>query len=24
VRPTIPATEAFRPLKDGGCTLVSG
>jgi branched-chain amino acid transport system substrate-binding protein len=24
VRATIPATEAFRPLKDGGCSLVSG
>ena len=24
VRATIPATEAFRPLKDGGCPLVSG
>jgi branched-chain amino acid transport system substrate-binding protein len=24
VRATIPAAEAFRPLKDGGCTLVSG
>jgi len=23
-RATIPATEAFRPLKDGGCSLVSG
>ncbi len=21
---TIPAAEAFRPLKEGGCTLVSG
>jgi branched-chain amino acid transport system substrate-binding protein len=21
---TIPAAEAFRPLKDGGCPLVSG
>jgi len=24
VRATIPAEEAFRPLKDGGCPLVSG
>jgi branched-chain amino acid transport system substrate-binding protein len=24
VRATIPASEAFRPLKDGGCPLVSG
>jgi branched-chain amino acid transport system substrate-binding protein len=24
VRATIPADEAFRPLKDGGCSLVSG
>jgi branched-chain amino acid transport system substrate-binding protein len=24
VRATIPANEAFRPLKDGGCPLVSG
>jgi branched-chain amino acid transport system substrate-binding protein len=24
IRATIPATEAFRPLKDGGCPLVSG
>ncbi len=24
VRATIPAAEAFRPLKDGGCSLVSG
>jgi len=24
VRATIPAAEAFRPLKDGGCTQVSG
>ena len=24
VRATIPAREAFRPLKDGGCPLVSG
>jgi branched-chain amino acid transport system substrate-binding protein len=24
VRATIPAAEAFRPLKDGGCPLVSG
>ncbi len=24
VRATIPAEEAFRPLKDGGCSLVSG
>ena len=24
VRATIPATEAFRPLKEGGCSLVSG
>jgi branched-chain amino acid transport system substrate-binding protein len=24
VRTTIPAAEAFRPLKDGGCPLVSG
>jgi branched-chain amino acid transport system substrate-binding protein len=24
VRATIPADEAFRPLKDGGCPLVSG
>lgn len=24
VRATIPAGEAFRPLKDGGCPLVSG
>src|ERR1700704_6343889 len=24
VRATIPAAEAFRPLKDGGCALVSG
>jgi branched-chain amino acid transport system substrate-binding protein len=24
LRATIPATEAFRPLKDGGCPLVSG
>jgi branched-chain amino acid transport system substrate-binding protein len=23
-RATIPANEAFRPLKDGGCPLVSG
>jgi branched-chain amino acid transport system substrate-binding protein len=23
-RATIPADEAFRPLKDGGCPLVSG
>jgi branched-chain amino acid transport system substrate-binding protein len=23
-RATIPATEAFRPLKDGGCPLVNG
>jgi branched-chain amino acid transport system substrate-binding protein len=23
-RATIPAAEAFRPLKDGGCPLVSG
>ena len=24
VRATIPAAEAFRPLKDGGCPLVKG
>jgi branched-chain amino acid transport system substrate-binding protein len=24
VKATIPASEAFRPLKDGGCPLVSG
>ena len=24
VRATIPAAEAFRPLKEGGCSLVSG
>ena len=24
LRATIPAAEAFRPLKDGGCPLVSG
>jgi branched-chain amino acid transport system substrate-binding protein len=24
IRATIPANEAFRPLKDGGCPLVSG
>jgi branched-chain amino acid transport system substrate-binding protein len=24
LRATIPATEAFRPLKDGGCPLVAG
>jgi branched-chain amino acid transport system substrate-binding protein len=24
LRATIPAAEAFRPLKDGGCALVSG
>jgi branched-chain amino acid transport system substrate-binding protein len=24
LRATIPAEEAFRPLKDGGCALVSG
>jgi branched-chain amino acid transport system substrate-binding protein len=24
LRATIPAEEAFRPLKDGGCPLVSG
>jgi branched-chain amino acid transport system substrate-binding protein len=24
LRATIPATEAFRPLKEGGCPLVSG
>jgi branched-chain amino acid transport system substrate-binding protein len=24
IRATIPAREAFRPLKDGGCPLVSG
>jgi branched-chain amino acid transport system substrate-binding protein len=24
LRATIPASEAFRPLKDGGCPLVSG
>jgi branched-chain amino acid transport system substrate-binding protein len=24
VRATIPADQAFRPLKDGGCSLVSG
>jgi branched-chain amino acid transport system substrate-binding protein len=24
LRATIPAAEAFRPLKDGGCSLVSG
>jgi branched-chain amino acid transport system substrate-binding protein len=24
VRATVPAAEAFRPLKDGGCPLVSG
>jgi branched-chain amino acid transport system substrate-binding protein len=24
VRATIPAAEAFRPLKDGGCSLVNG
>ena len=23
-RATIPAAEAFRPLKEGGCPLVSG
>jgi branched-chain amino acid transport system substrate-binding protein len=23
-RATIPAEEAFRPLKEGGCPLVSG
>ncbi len=24
LRATIPAAEAFRPLKDGGCPLVRG
>ena len=24
IRATIPAAEAFRPLKEGGCPLVSG
>jgi branched-chain amino acid transport system substrate-binding protein len=24
LRATIPAAEAFRPLKEGGCPLVSG
>jgi branched-chain amino acid transport system substrate-binding protein len=24
LRATIPADEAFRPLKDGGCPLVKG
>jgi branched-chain amino acid transport system substrate-binding protein len=24
LRATIPADEAFRPLKDGNCPLVSG
>jgi branched-chain amino acid transport system substrate-binding protein len=24
LRATIPADEAFRPLKDGGCPMVSG
>jgi branched-chain amino acid transport system substrate-binding protein len=24
LRATIPAAEAFRPLKDGGCPLVGG
>ncbi|MEA2876261.1 MAG: branched-chain amino acid transport system substrate-binding protein, partial [Hyphomicrobiales bacterium] len=24
VKATIPAAEAFRPIKDGGCALVSG
>ena len=24
IRATIPAAEAFRPLKDGGCPLVGG
>ena len=24
IRATIPAAEAFRPLKDGGCPLVNG
>jgi branched-chain amino acid transport system substrate-binding protein len=24
LRATIPAAEAFRPLKDGGCALVTG
>jgi branched-chain amino acid transport system substrate-binding protein len=24
LRATIPAAEAFRPLKDGGCALVKG
>jgi branched-chain amino acid transport system substrate-binding protein len=24
VRATIPAAEAFRPLKEGGCPLVNG
>jgi branched-chain amino acid transport system substrate-binding protein len=24
LRATIPATEAFRPLKEGSCPLVSG
>jgi substrate-binding family protein len=24
LRATIPSAEAFRPLKDGGCTLVNG
>ena len=24
LKATIPAAEAFRPLKDGGCPLVSG
>jgi branched-chain amino acid transport system substrate-binding protein len=24
LRASIPVTEAFRPLKDGGCPLVKG
>jgi len=24
LRATIPADEAFRPLKDGGCPLING
>jgi branched-chain amino acid transport system substrate-binding protein len=24
IRATIPAAEAYRPLKEGGCPLVSG
>jgi len=24
IRATIPAAEAFRPLKEGGCPLVQG